>query len=128
MSASLLLRLFVKNHDRLNRPEVRLACGVLSGIIGIAVNILLFGIKIIVGIASGSIAIAADAVNNLADAGSSVITVVGFKLSSRPADSDHPFGHGRGRFSEREYHRIFFTGQTAHQQPDASDNHRNTVF
>ncbi len=69
--------------------------GIKAGIVGILTNILLFGSKIAVGLISGSITIIADAINNLADASSSVVTVIGFKLSSRPADEDHPFGHER---------------------------------
>lgn len=69
--------------------------GIKAGIVGILANILLFGSKIAVGLISGSITIVADAVNNLADASSNVVTVIGFKLSSRPADEDHPFGHER---------------------------------
>ena len=76
----------------------RIRCGVVSGIVGIACNVLLSVIKIILAIISGSIAMAADAVNNLSDAGSGVITVAGFHLSSRPPDAEHPFGHGRTEY------------------------------
>ena len=69
--------------------------GIRAGIVGILVNLLLFAGKIVVGLIAGSITIVADAVNNLADASSSVVTVIGFKLSSRPADAEHPFGHER---------------------------------
>lgn len=69
--------------------------GIRAGIVGIITNIILFVGKIAVGLISGSITIVADAINNIADAGSSVVTVIGFKLSSRPADEDHPFGHER---------------------------------
>lgn len=69
--------------------------GIRAGIVGIITNIILFAGKIAVGLISGSITIVADAINNIADAGSSVVTVIGFKLSSRPADEDHPFGHER---------------------------------
>ena len=95
MLTKLLIRLFVPASDQPEKPHVRAAYGVFSGYVGIVVNVLLFLFKITVGILSGSVAIAADAINNLSDAGSSVVTVFGFKLSSKPADSGHPFGHGR---------------------------------
>lgn len=95
MLTKLLIKLFIPGYENPDLPQVRVAYGMFSGYVGIAVNILLFLLKFIVGILSGSVAIAADAVNNLSDAGSSVVTVFGFKLSSRPADSEHPFGHGR---------------------------------
>ncbi len=95
MLTDLLIRLFVPDYQISGKPSVRLAYGVMTGFVGIAVNLLLFAVKLTAGLIAGSIAIAADAVNNLSDAGSSIITVVGFKLSSRPADSGHPFGHGR---------------------------------
>lgn len=91
----LLCRIFVRNIDSPEDPDVRAACGVFSGWMGIAVNIVLFGIKLTVGILSGSIAVAADAINNLSDAGSGAITILGFKMASKPADREHPFGHGR---------------------------------
>lgn len=75
--------------------KTELKSGIKAGIVGIITNVLLFGSKIAVGLISGSITIVADAINNLADASSSVVTVVGFKLSSRPADEEHPFGHER---------------------------------
>ncbi len=84
----LLLRLFAKDH---NRSSV----GRLSGIVGIVCNLLLAAGKMLVGILSGSVAVTADALNNLADATSSVVTFVGFKLSERPADEEHPYGHAR---------------------------------
>ena len=95
MLTSLLIRLFVKNSSQTSDPHVRLAYGLLSGGVGIAVNLLLFAVKLTLGLLSGSIAVAADAVNNLSDAGSAIVTVVGFKLSAKPADNEHPFGHGR---------------------------------
>ncbi len=95
MITSLLIRLFVPDYKNPGKPSVRLSYGIMTGAVGIAVNLLLFAVKLTVGLIAGSIAIAADAVNNLSDAGSSIITLVGFKLSSRPADSGHPFGHGR---------------------------------
>ena len=90
-----LLRLFVKNHDRPQDPEVRKAYGRLAGGVGIACNLLLSAGKLAAGLLAGSIAVMADAVNNLSDAASSVITLVGFRLSGKPADKEHPFGHAR---------------------------------
>ena len=98
MLSELLCRLFVRNYKNPQEPESRLGYGLLSGFTGAAVNLLLFAVKLTAGILSGSIAIASDAVNNLSDAGSSIITVIGFKLSARPADNGHPFGHGRSEY------------------------------
>ncbi len=91
----LLLRLFVKDYDHTENPRVRGAYGKLAGIVGIICNLLLCAGKMTVGILSGSVAITADAVNNLSDASSSVVTLVGFKLAERPADDEHPYGHAR---------------------------------
>ena len=91
----LLTRLFVKNSDDIKNPEVRSAYGNMSGIVGIFLNLCLFAAKLTAGIVSASISVVADAFNNLSDAGSSVVTFLGFKLASRPADKEHPFGHGR---------------------------------
>lgn len=91
----LLTRLFVKNADDVKNPEVRTAYGNMSGIVGIVLNLLLFTAKLTAGIISASISVVADAFNNLSDAGSSVVTFLGFKLANRPADREHPFGHGR---------------------------------
>ena len=90
-----LLRTFVKNSDHPEDPKVRAGIGVLSGIVGILCNILLFGGKLAVGLLTGSVSITADAMNNLSDATSSVVTMLGFRLAERPADEDHPFGHAR---------------------------------
>ena len=76
-------------------PETRRRCGVLSGGIGIALNMLLFLGKLLAGLLTSSIAVTADAFNNLSDAASSVVTLVGFRLAGREADEEHPFGHGR---------------------------------
>ena len=97
MLTDILIKIFIRDPENIQRPKVRLAYGILAGITGIAVNIILFLLKLTIGLLSGSIAIAADDANNLADAGSAVVTVVGFKLSAMPPDRDHPFGHGRGR-------------------------------
>ena len=91
----LLLRLFVKGHKTPERPEVRSRVGMLSGAVGIVCNALLCVLKLIVGVLSGSVAITADAMNNLSDAASSIVTLVGFKLAQQPADEDHPYGHAR---------------------------------
>ncbi len=91
----LLLRLFVKNHRETDDPKVRAACGKLAGVVGIICNLLLFAGKLLAGILSGSVAITADAVNNLSDASSSLVTLLGFKLAERPADEEHPYGHAR---------------------------------
>ena len=92
---NLLLRWFVKDWQDPDAPAVRSAVGKLAGITGIACNCLLFACKLLTGLLTGSVAILADAVNNLSDAGSSVLTVLGFHLSQRPADTDHPYGHAR---------------------------------
>ena len=81
----LLLRLFVKNQNT-NDPENRAAVGTLSGVVSILVNLLLFGGKVVIGTISGSVAITADAMNNLSDASSAVVTMLGLRLAQRPAD------------------------------------------
>lgn len=91
----ILTRLFIKNSDDITNPEVRTAYGNMSGIIGIILNLCLFLSKLIAGIISSSVSVIADAFNNLSDAGSSVVTFIGFKLARKPADREHPFGHGR---------------------------------
>lgn len=91
----LLLKLFVKDYKNVKDAEVRAKYGSLSGIVGIVCNLFLCVFKIIAGFLSGSVAIMADGINNLSDAGSSIITLIGFKLSTKPADEDHPFGHER---------------------------------
>ena len=92
---SLLSGLFIKNRDQAEDPGVRRAYGMLCSIVGIGLNVLLFAGKYLAGAVSGSIAVTADAFNNLSDAGSSLITLVGFQFSGKKADADHPFGHGR---------------------------------
>ena len=91
----LLLRLFVRDYKEPANPRVRGAIGKLSGAVGILCNVLLFAMKLVVGTISGSVAITADAMNNLSDATSSVVTLVGFKLAEKPADEHHPYGHAR---------------------------------
>ncbi|MBP7348572.1 MAG: cation transporter [Butyrivibrio sp.] len=92
---TILARFFIKNYKETGRQEVRLQYGTLSGMVGICFNIILFTIKLIAGILSGSIAIMADAFNNLSDAGSSVVTIIGFRVAGQKPDEEHPFGHGR---------------------------------
>lgn len=91
----LLSRFFIKNHNDTDDPRVRSAYGMLCGIVGIFFNILLFVGKLIAGIISGAISVTADAFNNLSDAGSSLITLIGFRLAGQKPDNTHPFGHGR---------------------------------
>ena len=91
----LLFKLFITNYDNPENPDVRKNYGSLSGIVGICVNLLLSIIKFVAGLISASSAIIADALNNLSDAGSSIVTLISFKISSKPADRGHPFGHAR---------------------------------
>ena len=91
----LLLRLFVRNHHDPTQPKVRSDIGKLSGTVGILCNLLLCAFKLVVGTISGAVSITADAMNNLSDATSAVVTLVGFKLAEKPADADHPYGHAR---------------------------------
>lgn len=90
-----LARRIIRNYDQPNLPEVRKAYGVLCGIVGICLNLALFAGKFFAGIISNSIAITADAFNNLSDAGSSFVTLMGFYLAGQKPDLEHPFGHGR---------------------------------
>ena len=92
---TLLSKLFIKDYKNYTSPKVRIGYGILCGAFGIFLNILLFAGKLTAGLISGSIAIIADAINNLSDAGSSVITLFGFKMAASKPDSDHPYGHGR---------------------------------
>ena len=91
----LLLRLFIKNRENTADPLVRSAIGSLSGITGIVCNLLLFAAKLLIGTISGSVSITADAMNNLSDATSSIVTLIGFRLARQPADESHPYGHAR---------------------------------
>ena len=91
----LLVKLFVKNHEATQLPEVRASYGKLSGMVGILCNVLLFAAKFIVGTLTASVAITADAFNNLGDASSGIVSFLGFKMASRPADKEHPYGHAR---------------------------------
>lgn len=91
----LLTRVFIKDRNNVSDPKVRGAYGRLCSIVGIVCNVLLCGFKMLVGFLTGSVAITADAINNLSDASSSIISLLGFKLSEKPADDEHPYGHGR---------------------------------
>lgn len=90
-----LFKTFIKDFENVKNPHVRDNYGKLAGVVGIISNVVLCVMKMLVGFISGSIAIVADAVNNLADASSSVITLLGFRLASMPEDDDHPYGHAR---------------------------------
>ena len=89
------IKYFIKDHENIQSPAVRSAIGSLAGTLGIVCNIFLFFAKLTAGLLSGSLSIIADAVNNLTDASSSLVTVLGFRLARQPADKDHPYGHGR---------------------------------
>ncbi|NLL56255.1 MAG: cation transporter [Clostridiales bacterium] len=91
----LLKKLFIKDYNNVEKQEVRLRYGVVAGIFGIISNIVLVAGKMAIGLIANSVTIIADAVNNLSDAGSSVVTAIGFKMASKPADKEHPYGHAR---------------------------------
>ncbi len=91
----LLVRLFIKNSDDVKSTRVRISYGNLGAVTGIVCNLLLCAVKIAAGAVIGSMSVVADGLNNLSDMGSSVISMIGFRLSNKPADADHPFGHGR---------------------------------
>lgn len=91
----LLVKLFIKDSENFSDKKVRTSYGVLSSITGIVLNLILAGSKYAAGVISGSISITADAINNLSDAGSSIVSFFGVKISAKPADKDHPYGHGR---------------------------------
>lgn len=91
----LLSRIFVKNHTKTADPHVRRAYGTLASVTGIVLNLLLFVAKFLVGTLFGSVSITGDAINNLSDAGSQIISLISFRISAKPADREHPFGHAR---------------------------------
>lgn len=93
----LLLKVFIKDKD-ISSPEGRRRVGTLAGCVGIVCNILLFLLKFIVGRLAGSISVISDAFNNLSDSGGCIVTLIGCRLAAKPADKDHPFGHGRGEY------------------------------
>ena len=90
-----LVKCFVKDHDKTEEPQVRTSYGILASIVGICCNLLLFASKLFIGILVNSVSVMADAFNNLSDAASSIIGFIGVRMAGKPADSDHPFGHGR---------------------------------
>lgn len=92
---ALLVKLFIKDSENYSDKKVRTSYGVLSSITGIVLNLILAGAKYAAGVISGSISITADAINNLSDAGSSIVSFFGVKISAKPPDKDHPYGHGR---------------------------------
>jgi len=91
----LLVKAFVKDYKQTNKQSVRTAYGVLASVVGIICNVFLFAVKLIIGMMIQSISVMADGFNNLSDAASSIISFVGVKIAGRPADKEHPFGHGR---------------------------------
>lgn len=91
----IIIKKFIKNHENIEDRNVREAYGVLSGLLGIICNLLLFSIKLIIGLLINSIAVISDAFNNLTDLGASLVTIFGVKLSNLPPDDNHPYGHGR---------------------------------
>jgi len=92
---NLLIKLFIKDHSNVQSKRVRESYGSMTSIVGIVINLLLFVCKFLIGTLFASVAISADAINNLSDAGSSLISLISFKISSKPADREHPFGHAR---------------------------------
>ena len=93
-----LLRLFVKDHTNPHSTAVRAAIGSLSGTVGIGCNVLLFLIKLLAGVLTGSVSITADALNNLSDASGAIVTLIGFRIADKPADEHHPYGHARAEY------------------------------
>ncbi|MGL6104972.1 cation diffusion facilitator family transporter [Romboutsia sp.] len=95
MFSEILVKTFIKDKENIQKEYVRNKYGYLAGVVGIVLNLFLFIVKISVGVLTSSIAVTADAFNNLSDMASSVVTIIGFKLASIPPDKEHPFGHGR---------------------------------
>ena len=93
-----LVKLFIKDYENIGSTQVRAEYGKLAGIVGIISNVFLFAVKLVAGIVYNSIAITADAINNILDAASSVVTMIGFKISGKPADKEHPYGHARAEY------------------------------
>ena len=92
---NLFAKIFIKNYKDVENQKVRTSYGTMCGIFGIITNLILVVMKLFIGILTASISIIADAINNLSDMGSSLLTIIGFKISSKPADKDHPYGHQR---------------------------------
>lgn len=95
LMTEVLIKLFVRDHKNTSDFKVRERYGLLAGVVGIVTNLLLFILKIVLGVVFHSIAITADGINNLSDSGSALVTLVGFKLAGKPPDAEHPFGHAR---------------------------------
>jgi cation diffusion facilitator family transporter len=93
-----LYRCFIKDYQNTQKQQVRAAYGKLSGVVGIVANVALAAAKFLTAAWSGSLAVAADAINNLSDASSSVVSLVGFRMASKPADEEHPYGHARSEY------------------------------
>ena len=91
----MLEKIFIKDYKDIALPRVRNAYGILASVVGIICNVILCSAKIAVGIIFGAVSITADGLNNLSDAGSSLVSVLGFRWANKPADKDHPFGHAR---------------------------------
>ena len=98
---NLFIKLFVRDYENTSDPKVRERYGKFAGVVGIISNVVLCTMKILIGIFSSSIAIIADGINNLADASSSLMTLIGFKLASQPEDENHPYGHARIEYLTR---------------------------
>ena len=95
MLTNYLLKLTIKNENNYNDKDIRLKIGYLASVVGLISNLLLTIIKLAIGVMISSVSVTADAINNLSDTASSIITIIGFRLSSMPADKEHPYGHGR---------------------------------
>ena len=91
----LLVNLFVKDNENVKNPKVRKSYGTLASVFGLVTNVLLVVIKLTIGLITSSISIIGDAINNITDSANSIISLFGFKMSSKPADKDHPYGHQR---------------------------------
>jgi cation diffusion facilitator family transporter len=92
---NLLRRIFIKDYKNVGDSKVRTAHGKLASFFGVITNVLLFAVKLVFGLLASSISIIADSINNLSDTGNSFVALIGFKISSKPADKEHPFGHQR---------------------------------
>lgn len=128
---TLFKKLFIKNYKDVTNPRVRTAYGTASGILGIVGNSVLFALKLVAGILAGSIAVIADAINNLTDFMTSIITMVGFKISGKSADKEHPFGHARFEYVTTLLIAcvIFFIGfETGRSALEKIFNHTPTSF
>ena len=95
---SILIRLFIKDYQNYQDAKVRENYGMLAALIGIISNLFLVALKVTIGLLINSLAVVADGLNNLSDSISSVVSLISFKISNKPADRDHPFGHGRAEY------------------------------